>query len=77
MSSPCQYFGRTSHMSFVLKQDIKRVRAAKPQYYASRQVRETNMDGEGKVTATERTVTAAVPLSPARRHALSFQRARF
>lgn len=66
-----RYFGSGMHMSAVLKQDIARVRAARPGFYTPKKVVETRVDGEGNATTHEILNVRAVAPTPARRHAFS------
>ena len=77
MSAPYRYFGAGTHMSAVLKQEVRRVRANRPDLYKTQLVRESSMDGEGKVTVKVVENVRAVPSTPARRHALSLQVERY
>jgi hypothetical protein len=74
MSVPFQYFGSGAHMSAELKRTIHRVRTERPDLFVKQKVVETSMDGEGKVTTTERWEPKAVAPSGARRHHMSLQR---
>ena len=75
--SQYRYYGHGSQMSADLKRVIHRVRTSRPDLFAPVTIAETSMDGDGKVTTTERSVVKAHPLEGARRHALSVQRGRF
>lgn len=68
-----RYYCSGSDMSADLKRVVRRVRENKPEYFAPIKESQTSMDGDGKVTTTERFATRATPMSGARRHALSFQ----
>lgn len=74
MSVPNQYFGSASHMNAVLKQDLARVRAARPELFRARNVTQTKIDGEGKVTAVDVADVRATSLTPAHRHRLAWER---
>lgn len=73
MSVPFEYFGHGSHMSAVLKRDMHHARTARSDLLKTVTVRESSMDGEGKVTVTERKVQRLVGITPRARHALSLQ----
>ena len=77
MSTPNQYFGRGTHMSAVLKRDIHRVRAARPDFLKTVKFRESSMDSDGKVTVVDRKDVRSTPMSPKARHILSTQRERY
>lgn len=77
MSAPYQYWGRGSHMSADLKRTIHAVRSKSPHLFAQVTVRESSMDGEGRVVIAERKDVRAQPLSGERRHRLSFQKDRY
>lgn len=73
MSSHCQFFGKGSIMSVELKRMERNARAKRPDMFATRTVHETSMDGEGRVTTTERQDVKAIRMSPSARHRLSLQ----
>lgn len=72
-----KYYCAGSHMSADLKQVIKRVRKNRPEFFTPTKFTESTMDGEGKVTVTERMDVKAVAMKPSRRHWLSWQRETF
>lgn len=77
MSVPFAYYNAGSDMSVDLKRVMHRVRTNKSQYFTPKLVRETSMDGDGKVTVTERVTRDANPMTGAERHRLSLQTERF
>jgi len=72
-----QYFGKGTHLSFVLKRDIHRAREARPDMFSVRFVKQTSMDGDGKVTVTESRQAKATAPTGKQRHTLSLQRERY
>ena len=71
-----RYFCHGSHMSAVLKKDIARVRAAKPEYYKPGNARQSSMDDEGKVTISVNRDVRAIPIGGRERHRLSLSNER-
>lgn len=69
MASQYQYYGKKSCMSADLKQVMHRVRTNKPELF--KQMKVSEMNGEGKVTFIK--VAKASPISPSARHRLSLQ----
>ncbi|MGN6107389.1 MAG: hypothetical protein ACTHU0_19930 [Kofleriaceae bacterium] len=65
-----RYWSKGMQASADLKQVQRRVRAARPELFAPREVRESTMDGEGKVTVATRRHVDALGVPPARRHAI-------
>jgi hypothetical protein len=74
VSAQYVFFGSGAHMSADLKRVTARVRAAKPEYFTPRNVRQSSMDKDGKVLVTESSDVRAVAMSPAVRHRFSTER---
>ena len=73
-----RYFGKGSHMSAVLKQDMHRIRTLHPKRYVQKKAEVSEMDGTGKVSVVSVVYeSAAMPMSGYQRHKLSWQRDRF
>ena len=68
-----RYYCSGSDMSADIKRVVKRVRAKHPEYFAARELRESAMDGEGRVTVTLRRDVMATPMPGRARHELSMR----
>ncbi len=66
-----QYYAKAGHAAADYKAVARRVRAACPQLFVARELRDSQMDGDGRVTVSLRKDVRAVPMTPRERHAFA------
>lgn len=74
MSTPNQYWTNGMQMTADLKQIFRRVREKRPDLFVPREITETAMGPDGKVTTTLRKDVRAEGMSPKQRHFFSVQK---
>lgn len=71
---PARYWSKSMQMSADLKAVTRRVRASRPEMFAVTELKDSSMDGDGKVSYTLRKDSKATALSPAARHTFATRR---